>query len=58
MTNAYIMQAEIVAGYAAPVKTTFEGAKEETEVVLATCIEKLLASTNIKPHEVCTHGEI
>lgn len=44
--------AEIRNGAFSKFKPTFDGAKAETELALFTCIEKVLAATHTKPHEV------
>ena len=40
------------AGTAHPVKCTFHGAREETEMVLFSCVEQVLARTGTLAHQV------
>ena len=36
-----------------PLQVTYKGRLQETEMVLFSTVDELLANTGIKPHEVC-----
>lgn len=50
--------AELIAGHSKPLRTTYDGARAETELALTASIQQLLDATRMHPHEVqqCPQG--